>query len=80
MFMCCYNSVICIMHTDIIFGFLAGEQSYKLLCQPGVIDWTKMNKIYGMFTGTGISAYFMYLAIVYSVQGVHSRIFNEITL
>ena len=34
--------------TDIIFSFLVGERSHKLLHQPGVIDWTKMYKIYGM--------------------------------
>ena len=36
------------MHTDVTFGILVGEQSYKLLCQPGVIDWTKMYMIYSM--------------------------------
>ena len=68
------------MHTDVTFGILVGEQSYKLLCQPGVIDWTKMYMIYSMcsYTGTGISVYCKYL--VYSGQGVHSRIFNEIAV
>ena len=49
--------ISCTHADDYMFGFLVGEQSHKLLCQPGVIDWTKMYKLYGMYTGTGISVY-----------------------
>ena len=66
-----------ISHTDITFGILVGEQSYRLLCQPGVIDWTEMNMIYSMCSYTG-TVYYKYL--VYSGQGVHSRIFDEIAV
>ena len=44
------SNVHIIMHTDVMYVFFVGEQSHVLLCQPGVIDWTKMYKFYGVCT------------------------------
>ena len=63
-------------HTDITFGFLVGEQSHMLLCQPGVIDWTKM---YNSIVCELMRVFqFICKYLIYSGQGVHCRIFDEI--